>query len=148
MQGCCMDNGQIKPAILQDKHIFVVEDDVTNMAIMAVLLRTWGAYVIQDHWNSATIDMLMRHQPLDLILLDLMLRHGVSGYDIFREIKKRPALANIPIVAVSAADPGIEIPRAQEMGFNGFIGKPLDPRKFPQQVLQCIEGKSLWEVRT
>jgi two-component system, cell cycle response regulator DivK len=138
----------IRGSILQDKRIFVVEDDVTNMAIMAVLLRTWGAHVIQDHWNSATLDMINRHLPLDIILLDLMLRHGLSGYEIFQEIKKRPALATIPIVAVSAADPGVEIPRTQEMGSNGFIGKPLDPRKFPDQVLQCIEGQSLWETRT
>jgi CheY-like chemotaxis protein len=132
---------------LQDRRIFVVEDDVTNMAIVSVLLKNQGAIVIQDHWNSATVDMITRHLPIDVILLDLMLRNHVSGYDTFEQIRSNPALAAIPIVAVSAADPGIEIPRAQALGFSGFIGKPIDLRSFPQQVLSCISNEPVWFAR-
>lgn len=132
--------------LLKGKRVFVVEDDVVNMAITAVLLRGHGATVIQDAWNSGTLQMLKEHMPVDIILLDLMLRHGVSGYDIYSKIKAEPELANIPIVAVSASDPHVEIPRAQMLGFDGFIGKPINLHHFGEQVLSCLNHTKVWEA--
>jgi two-component system cell cycle response regulator DivK len=129
---------------LQGKRIFIVEDDVTNMAVFVVSLKRSGAVVIQDPWNSQTIDLLTRYMPIDVILLDLMLRRGENGYDIYDRIKERPDLAHIPIVAVSAADPDIEIPRARAKGFAGFIAKPISLLDFPEQVATCISGQQVW----
>ena len=131
-------------AVLAGKRILVVEDDVTNMAIIVVLLRHHGAVVVQDPWNAETLHVITRHMPIDIILLDLMLRHQVSGYDIFKRIKEIPEFAAIPIVVVSASDPAVEIPKAQELGFAGFISKPIDARTFPEQVLCCIEQQPVW----
>jgi two-component system, cell cycle response regulator DivK len=114
------------------------------MAVYSVMLNNNGATVIQDHWNSSTIALIKRTLPIDIILLDLMLRRGVSGYDIFDAIRADPELASIPVVAVSASDPEIEIPRAKSKGFAGFIGKPISLRDFPTQVAACINGEHLW----
>jgi CheY-like chemotaxis protein len=130
--------------ILENKRIFIVEDDISNMAIFAVTLSNNGAMVIQDHWNSSTIQFIKRSMPIDIILLDLMLRRGVSGYDIFDAIKADPELANIPVVAVSASDPEIEIPKAKSKGMGGFIGKPISLLEFPKQVAACLSGEQLW----
>jgi two-component system cell cycle response regulator DivK len=130
--------------VLEHKRIFIVEDDISNMAIYAVMLNNNGALVIQDFWNSNTISLIKQHIPIDIILLDLMLRHGVSGYDIFDEIKADPALGNIPVVAVSASDPEIEIPKAHGKGFVGFIGKPISLLNFPAQIASCINGEHIW----
>jgi CheY-like chemotaxis protein len=129
---------------LKDKRILIVEDNVTNMAVYNVLLRNSGATILQDFWNFDTVNMLMRYLPVDVILMDLMLRHGTTGYDIFDKLKEHPKLMHIPVVAVSASDPGIEIPRAKAKGFAGFIGKPIDPVLFPQQIAECIAGKPVW----
>jgi CheY-like chemotaxis protein len=133
---------------LQGKRIFVVEDDVVNMAVFTVTLRQTGATIIQDAWNANTINMLIQHLPVDVILLDLMLRFRVSGYDIFDKIKANPRLDKIPIVAVSASDPEIEIPKAKEKGFVGFIGKPIDVYQFPIQIAACIKGEQIWYTRS
>lgn len=130
--------------VLEQKRIFIVEDDISNMAVYSVALSSNGASVIQDAWNSSTIELLRRTLPVDIILLDLMLRRGVSGYDIFDEIKADPELAKIPVIAVSASDPEIEIPRAKSKGFVGFIGKPISLLNFPLQVAACIKGEQLW----
>lgn len=129
---------------LEHKRIFIVEDDVSNMAVYAVALSNHGAAVIQDPWNASTIELIKRTLPVDIILLDLMLRRGVSGYDIFDALKADPELSKIPVVAVSASDPEIEIPRAQSKGFDGFIGKPISLLKFPEQVAACLNGEHLW----
>jgi CheY-like chemotaxis protein len=132
---------------LNGKRIFIVEDDVTNMAVAAFSLKREGAAVIQDFWNAETVALLRRHLPVDIILLDLMLRRGDSGYDIFDVIKSNPELTGIPVVAVSASDPGIEIPRAQRKGLAGFIGKPISLAEFPAQVAACITGRHIWTAR-
>jgi two-component system cell cycle response regulator DivK len=36
--------------------------------------------------------------------------------------------------------------KAQEAGFNGFLGKPLNRTRFPDQVRRIIDGESVWEV--
>lgn len=130
--------------MLKDKRILIVEDNVMNMAVYNALLRDSGAAIIQDFWNYDTLHMIERFMPIDVILLDLMLRKGISGYDTFDQIKANPKLAGVPVIAVSAADPGIEIPKTQAKGFDGFIGKPIDPVLFPQQIADCMSGKPVW----
>lgn len=130
--------------LLKDKKIFVVEDDPTNMAIMVVALREEGALVIQDPWNYDTIEKLIQCLPVDAILLDLMLRRGESGYDIFDKIKARSELANIPVVVVSASDPGVEMNKARAKGFKGYIAKPIRRASFAQSIAAVLEGKPVW----
>ncbi|MGF1507247.1 MAG: response regulator [Chloroflexi bacterium] len=129
---------------LDGKRILIVEDDLTNMAVYNAILRGTGAKVIQDFWNTNTVHLVERHLPIDIILLDLMLRYQMSGYDTFDKLKAIPALAHVPVVAVSAADPGIEIPKTKAKGFAGFIGKPIDPILFPDQIAACMAGEPVW----
>ena len=129
---------------LKDKRIFIIEDNATNMAVNAVTLRKTGAFIIQNFWNSDVIQDVLDHLPVDIILLDLMLRHDLSGYDVFDRLQANEELAHIPVIIVSAADPMIEIPRSKEKGLAGFIGKPIVPRLFAKQIAACIDGENIW----
>jgi two-component system, sensor histidine kinase and response regulator len=130
--------------ILQDKNIFIVEDDSTNLAIISALLRRNGATILFDRWGIDTITRIQRAKNIDIILMDLMLPNGVTGYDVFDSLKTVPSLATIPVVMVSAADPTLEMNRARTKGFMGFISKPINHRKFPTYIAQIIEGIPLW----
>jgi two-component system cell cycle response regulator DivK len=130
--------------LLKDKRIVIVEDNVSNMAVMVTALKQQGATVLQDPRNSDTINLLRLYQPIDLILLDLMLRRGVDGYDIFQELSAHPDMAGIPVVVVSASDPAIEIPKVKAAGISGFISKPINLRKFPQHIARCLAGEPVW----
>jgi len=132
---------------LKDKRVVIVEDDVMNMAVYAVAFKQSGATVIQDPFNTDTINMIKKHLPFDIILLDLMLRHSLDGYEIFDKLKADPELSKIPVVAISASDPAIEMPKAKEKGFSGFIGKPIDPFMLIGQVATCIKGEQIWYAR-
>jgi len=132
--------------VLEGKRVFVVEDDISNMAVFAVTLKNGGALVYQDHWNSGTITLLKQFMPVDVVLLDLMLRHGVSGYDIYDHLRAIPELADVPVVVVSASDPETEIPRAKAKGMAGFIGKPISLQDFPLQVAACMRGEPVWSA--
>jgi CheY-like chemotaxis protein len=102
--------------------------------------------VIQDPWNSETIDLLLKSLPIDLILLDLMLRHGNSGYDIFDQLKLRLQLAQIRVVAVSASDALKGIAKTREKGFLGYIAKPIRLNNFPGQIEAILTGEDIWDA--
>jgi len=129
---------------LVGKRIFIIEDDMMNMAVNSAALRRSGATIIQDPLNINTINKLVIQLPIDVILLDLMLRHNMNGYDIFDAIRANPALREIPVIAVSAADPHIEIPKAKVKGLSGFIGKPIKPHWFAEQIASCMRGEPVW----
>lgn len=130
--------------LLKGKRIFLVEDNLSNKAIMQMLLEQDGAKVSFDRWGAEALEKLLAALPLDAILLDLMLPGQVSGFDIFQKLRRIDSFQGIPIVAVSAADASVVIPRAQELGFSGFISKPIDFVRFTKQVKAIVDGQTLW----
>ena len=129
--------------MLKGKNIFIVEDNTMNRVVYSVMLKKEGCFVEFDRWGRETVKIL-EWKSFDLIILDLMLPHGDSGFTIFEEIRKLKQYENVPIIAISASEPAISIPRAQEMGFNGFIAKPLDKNLFPQQLETILAGEEVW----
>ena len=131
-------------ANLKGKRILVIEDDVRNLAVFATSLRQSGANVIQDNWNSGAADFVAQNLPVDLIVLDIMLRKGINGYDVFDQIKADPQIKDITVVAVSSLDPETEIPKARARGFAGFISKPISIVNFPEQIAKALTGEKVW----
>jgi len=131
--------------LLENKRIFIVEDNIMNRIIYQEILRSSGAWVEFDRSGRDTLSRLKLFKP-DLIILDLMLPFGSSGYSIFDSIRKMPEFHDVPVVAVSATEPNVGIPQTQRQGFNGFIAKPIDDDLFPQQILQIFKGEQVWDA--
>lgn len=131
-------------SLLEGKRIAIVEDDVTNMAVFFTALKKQGAQVIQENWNTDAVAVLEKSLPIDLILMDIMLRNGLSGYELFDQLQELPSFQTIPVVAISSLDPATEIPKLQTKGFAGFISKPINVRLFPEQLVSCLNGEKIW----
>jgi two-component system cell cycle response regulator DivK len=82
---------------------------------------------------------------LDLILLDIRLPYE-DGYAALKKIRLSEKLKDIPIIAVTAEGTQEQMNKAKAAGFNGFIGKPLDPDKFPDQIRRIFNNESVWEI--
>lgn len=130
--------------ILDKKRIFMVEDNPGNRAVAKMILELSGATIASSRLGFDALKLMETFAPVDIILLDLMLPNGVSGYDLFDQIRKVPAYDNVPIVAISAADASHEVPKVRERGFAGFIAKPLEADLFPAQILKIINGTPVW----
>jgi len=131
--------------LLKGKRIFYVEDDLSNRAIVQMIIEQEGAKLGFERWGRT--DALIRlkaFMPVDVILMDLMLPSGISGYDVFDAIRADSHFAHVPIVAVSASDPTIELPKVRSKGFAGFISKPINLVHFPKQLLSVINGQLVW----
>jgi CheY-like chemotaxis protein len=129
---------------ISGKRIFILEDNPGNLAIMTIALERDGAICIFDRWGTQTIEKLLASLPIDLLLLDLMLPGGKSGFDVFKEISDHPSLANIPAVLVTASDLGTALPKAQALGFAGLIGKPIRMHTFAKYLAKILAGEPVW----
>lgn len=129
---------------LRDKHILIVEDNLQNRVIFQMCLMREGALIEFERWGRDTLFRLKTMRLVDLIVLDLMLADGISGFDLFDDIRAVPAYAETPMIAVSAMDPNIAIPKARAKGFSGFIAKPIDSQIFAKQLASIIAGETVW----
>jgi CheY-like chemotaxis protein len=131
---------------LKGKRIFLIEDNVGNRAIMQTLLEQQNVTIGFERWGIDTVKKLQEFAPVDIILLDLMFPRGITGYDIFDNIRAHPDFVHVPIVAVSASEPSVAIPKTRAYGFAGFISKPFDFDRFPAQILAVLKREPVWDA--
>jgi two-component system cell cycle response regulator DivK len=100
-------------------------------------------------WKTSGFEVVEYADTLprvDLILMDIRLPYE-DGYQALRKLRASERLRAVPVVAVTAYATEDQLSRARAAGFNGFIGKPLDPDRFPDQVRRILEGEAVWEVQ-
>jgi CheY-like chemotaxis protein len=132
--------------MLEGKRIFIIEDEVRNRVIYKLLLPKYGATVEFEGWGPEALAHLERWGAVDLIIMDLMLQRGISGYDLFSTIRQRAQFDTVPIVAVSAADATAAIAKTSAMGFAGFIAKPIHQERFASQLARILAGERIWDT--
>ena len=125
--------------------ILIVEDNLNNFILMTRLLAFLG--VKKCEWKASGWKVLEFAETLgkiDLILMDIALPDA-DGYASLDSLRSDARFSNVPIVAVTADVSPANLSRAKEAGFNGFIGKPLDPDRFPNQIRRVLQGEEVWE---
>lgn len=130
-----------------EAHIVVVEDQVANFVLIARMLAFMGVQHCEWKTSGWHVIQFVRTLPrVDLILMDIRLPYE-DGYQVLEELRASPRLTDTPICAVTAEASLEEMRHAQRVGFNGFLGKPLDPDRFPSQVRRLLAGEAVWEWR-
>lgn len=130
----------------QSASVLVVEDNLNNYLLITRLLAYLG--VKQCEWKASGWQVLEFANSLpevDLILLDIHLPEE-DGYQALAKLRAHRKFQETKIVAVTAEATEGNLQRAREAGFNGFIGKPLDPDRFPDQIKQILRGTEVWEL--
>jgi CheY-like chemotaxis protein len=117
-------------------RILVVDDNLVNRKLACDLLRMEGHEVVQSGDATETLDALIEAVP-DLILMDIQLP-GMDGLALTRFLKGDPRFAQVPIVAMTAFAMKGDEKKALDAGCSGYITKPIDTRRLPQQVAQFL----------
>ena len=113
-------------------RILIIEDNATNMELMVYLLRAFGYTPLAAYDGEEGVRMARSEVP-DLIICDVHLPK-LDGYGVVAELKKDPALRKIPALAVTALAMVGDRERLLEAGFNGYIGKPIEPDLFVAEL--------------
>ncbi|HOU12609.1 MAG TPA: response regulator [Anaerolineae bacterium] len=128
-----------------DAVILIVEDNLNNFILMTRLLAFLG--IKKCEWKASGWKVLEFAETLgkvDVILMDIALPEA-DGYQSLASLRSHPRFQNVPIIAVTADVSAKNMTHARAAGFDGFIGKPLDPDRFPEQVRRILAGEEVWE---
>jgi CheY-like chemotaxis protein len=98
--------------------IAIVDDDPSVAPLLQKMLVGHGYRVVASRVVAAAVADARRVQPA-AILIDLRIREG-DGTDLLRELKSDPSTRDIPVIIMSATDPG-DVP--DEVG--GYLSKPV-----------------------
>jgi two-component system cell cycle response regulator DivK len=61
-------------------------------------------------------------------------------------IRQDPELQDTRVVVVTAHASAAEMKRAREAGFDGFLAKPLDADRFPENIRKILQGEAVWTL--
>lgn len=140
-----MQSSKKQGEISKGTTILVVEDNVSNFVLIARMLGYMG---IHCEWKTSGYEVVEYADTLprlDLVLMDIRLPYE-DGYGALQKIRSSATLNDTLVIAVTAEASVAQINKAKEAGFDGFIGKPLDPDRFPEQIRRILSGEQVWEM--
>ena len=103
-------------------QVLVVEDEPAQREVLVYNLQSEGFEVERAGTGDEALALVEDSRP-DLILLDWMLP-GVSGIEICRQLKMRPATRDVPIIMMSARTEEVDRVRGLETGADDYVVKP------------------------
>jgi len=121
-------------------RILIVDDNPTNLKLASQVLEIEG-YTVDLAADAEQAQELLQHMTPDLILMDIALP-GMDGLTLTRKLKTDEKLKHIPVVAMTAFAMKGDDRKALDAGCDGYITKPIDTRKFPQQVSAFLRKKT------
>jgi two-component system cell cycle response regulator DivK len=130
----------------EDAIVLVIEDNLSNFLLIQRLLAYLG--VGRCEWKPSgwkVIEFAEALPKVDLILMDIFLPER-DGYETLQLLRADSRFQDTLVVAVTADNSKENMERARKAGFDGFIGKPLQPDRFPQQIRRVLFGEQVWEL--
>lgn len=123
---------------MSDK-ILVVEDNEQNRILMRQILTHHGYDVLEAEDGMTGLEMARTHMPA-LILLDIQMP-VMNGFAVIRELRNNPKFRKIKTIAVTSFAMKGDREQAFQAGFDEYVTKPIDTRKFPELVKQVLSRR-------
>jgi two-component system cell cycle response regulator DivK len=135
-----------RPVDPHDAYVLVVEDNLQNLVLIARLLAFLG--VQRYEWKASgwqVLEFADTMPRVDLVLMDIHLPYE-DGYDALKRLRADPRFKHTRVVAVTADANPPAMEKARQAGFDGFLGKPIDPDKFPNQIRAVLQDEQIWDL--
>ena len=117
--------------------ILLVEDNEDNRTIYRLLLEHHGYRVVEATDGEEGVRRAREERPA-LVLMDISLP-VLDGWEATRILKADPATASIPVIALTAHALPADRARALEVGCDGYLAKPVEPRRVVEEVRMRLE---------
>ena len=121
---------------MNEKTVMIIEDEEDAAELFAEMMRISGYHVVKTSKSAPAIAMMTTEKP-DVILLDIMMPE-ISGLDILRQMRRDPALANIPVIVVTAKGMPADIKNGMEAGASTYLTKPVGFLDLKEAVARAL----------
>lgn len=125
-----------------DAALLVVDDNEDNRYTLTRRLSREGYANIATATNGREALKMLQAQPVDLVLLDIMMP-DMNGYEVLERLKADPHLRHIPVIMISAIDEIESVIRCVELGAEDYLSKPFNPTLLRARVGASLERKKL-----
>lgn len=119
------------------RRILIIDDEDDIRMVAALSLETVAGWdVIVANSGAQGLQRAAEHMP-DAILLDVMMP-GMDGPTTFRELRKNPKTARIPVLLLTAKVQGADQRRFADLGVEAVLTKPFDPLTLSDQMSRIL----------
>ena len=145
------ESGSILPHVndafrFKEKRLLLVEDNELNREIALEILGEYGFQIDSAENGVQAVEKVTASKPgdYDLVLMDIQMPL-MDGYEATRRIRalENPALAGIPILAMTANAFDEDRKAAMDCGMNGFLSKPIQIEELIH-TLQSVFVENKW----
>jgi CheY-like chemotaxis protein len=118
------------------KTVLLVEDNEDNRIVYSTILRHFG-YRVMEALNGEEGIATARTEKPDLILMDISIPI-IDGWEATQVLKHDPETRQIPIIALTAHALASDRERAMQVGCDGYLAKPCEPRAVVAEVQRFL----------
>jgi two-component system cell cycle response regulator DivK len=121
------------------KKLLIVEDNELNLKLYLYTLRPIDAQILISRNGHEALNLILKEKP-DLVILDIQIP-GISGIEVAKTVRQNPALANIPLIAVTAYTMVGDKEKILNAGCDYYLSKPIDTRAFLKIIQTILAGE-------
>ncbi|SEV82870.1 response regulator [Luteibacter sp. 329MFSha] len=125
---------------LRGRRVLLVDDDMRNLFALSKVLRAKGIEVVMAQDGRKALDTLDKDTDIELVLMDIMMP-VMDGYETMREIRAKPAVARVPIIALTAKAMRGDREKCLEAGANDYLSKPIDVDRLLSMIRVWLPAK-------
>lgn len=118
------------------RNILICDDDDLLLELLQHRLGARGYRVMLARDGREAIEQARKQQP-DAVVLDAMMP-VVDGYQVLRRFREDPALANVPIIFLTARKQEEDIVEALKLGASDYLAKPFIPEELLARLSRLL----------
>lgn len=121
-------------------NILIVDDDELILKVARSVLQKAGYFVSLAKDGHAALE-LVEQELFDMVITDVNMPNGISGFQLASSIRKHERAKNVPIMFLTGRKDKVDVARALEAGADDYIVKPIDPDILLAKVEALIANK-------
>lgn len=122
------------------RRVLIVEDDRLMGQMLTLILDDMGFEVATAN-NGMTAFAKLQQQPLDLIILDVLLAEA-AGFEICSSLRLNPTTKDIPLLVITSRPDEKNIEEASQLGIHHFLPKPFTEDELWQEIVALLMDRS------
>jgi len=119
-------------------HLVLAEDSPTIQKLVQLCFKSENIEVHCFEDGNSTLEYL-KTGPADVLLVDVAIP-GLDGYELCRAVKQNPTMASTPVVLLVGVFDGFDVQRAEQVGYDCRLTKPLGALELVDLVRKLLEA--------